>query len=79
MMAHDGAPTHFYAYVRDWLNMAYPGHYFRHMGTVLWLPRSPDHTPLDFFLMGPSQAIGVPRHTEYTQTELIAASTSVRC
>ncbi|GFW06405.1 uncharacterized protein TNCV_2187401 [Trichonephila clavipes] len=42
----DGAPTHFCAPVRDWLDIVYPG---RRIGRpVLWPPSSPDLTPLNF-------------------------------
>ncbi|GBM52204.1 hypothetical protein AVEN_170990-1 [Araneus ventricosus] len=63
---HDGAPAHFCAPVRDWLGMEYPGRWIGRGGPVLWLPRSPDLTPLDFFGMGPSQGTGVSRRSDNT-------------
>lgn len=48
----DGAPTHFAAVVRQWLHEHYPGRWIGRGGPVPWPPRSPDLTPLDFFLWG---------------------------
>ncbi|GFV06781.1 DUF4817 domain-containing protein [Trichonephila clavipes] len=45
----DGAPAHFCAHVRDWLDVACPGRWIGRQGSVLWPPRLPDLTPLDFF------------------------------
>ena len=48
----DGAPPHFAIRVRDWLNAHFPGRWIGRRGPVEWPPRSPDLTPLDFFLWG---------------------------
>ena len=49
---HDGAPAHFSVDVRNALNMMYPGRWIGRGGPVAWPPRSPDLSPLDFFLWG---------------------------
>lgn len=49
---HDGAPAHFSSPVREWLDTEYPGRWIGRGGPVEWPPRSPDLTPLDFFLWG---------------------------
>jgi hypothetical protein len=48
----DGAPPHFGADVRNWLNNKFPGRWIGRRGPVEWPARSPDLTPLDFFLWG---------------------------
>ena len=45
----DGAPPHFSHHVRDFLNQHYQG-WIGRAGTIAWPPRSPDLTPLDFYL-----------------------------
>ena len=49
---HDGAPAHFSIAARQVLNDKYPNRWIGRGGTVPWPPRSPDLTPLDFFLWG---------------------------
>ena len=48
----DGAPPHYATPVRKWLNDTFPGRWIGRRGPVEWAPRSPDLTPLDFFLWG---------------------------
>jgi len=48
----DGAPPHNANVVKDHLNQQYPSQWFGTNGPVKWPPRSPDLTPLDFFLWG---------------------------
>jgi len=38
--------------VRDYLNESFPNRWLGHGGPVAWPPRSPDLTPLDFYLWG---------------------------
>lgn len=47
----DGAPAHFARIVRDYLNENYP-RWIGRGGPIAWPPRSPDLTPLDFYLWG---------------------------
>jgi hypothetical protein len=51
---HDGAPAHFHNQVVNFLNQEFPGNWIgRGRGHLIqWPPRSPDLTPLDFFLWG---------------------------
>lgn len=49
---HDGAPIHFTRPVTDYLNTQYPGRWIGRNGPLLWPARSPDLTPLDYFLWG---------------------------
>lgn len=53
----DGAPAHFAAPVQDWLNEEFPDRWIGRNGPVRWSPRSPDITPLDFFLWGHIKAL----------------------
>lgn len=49
---HDGAPAHSTLAVRNFLNNTYPGRWIGRGGPVSWPARSPDLTPLDFFVWG---------------------------
>jgi len=49
---HDGAPPHFRITVREYLDRAFPRHWIGRAGFIAWPSRSPDCTPLDFFLWG---------------------------
>jgi hypothetical protein len=49
---HDGAPPHYSRHVKDYLNETFPNRWLGRGGPVPWPPRSPDLTPLDFFLWG---------------------------
>jgi len=49
---HDGAPPHSPHNVRDWLDEHFPERWVGTNGPIAWPPRSPDLTPLDFFLWG---------------------------
>ena len=58
----DGAPCHFSADVREWLNVNFRGKWIRRAtdqddNFADRPPRSPDLTPLDFFLWGRIKAI----------------------
>ena len=48
----DGAPPHYALAVREWLNEQFPGTWIGRRGAIEWPARSPDLTPLDFFLWG---------------------------
>lgn len=48
----DGATPHFDHRVRNYLDMIFPERWIGRNGTINWPPRSPDLTPLDFFLWG---------------------------
>lgn len=48
----DGAPPHYALPVRQWLDETFPGQWIGRRGAQEWPPRSPDLTPLDFFLWG---------------------------
>ena len=48
----DGAPPHWALEVRRALDKTFPAHWIGWGGPIAWPPRSPDMTPLDFFLWG---------------------------
>lgn len=48
----DGAPPHWGVIVRDFLDENFPDRWCGRGGPIPWPPRSPDLTPLDFFLWG---------------------------
>lgn len=49
---HDGAPAHCGRRVRAWLDMNFSNKYISRNGPINWPPRSPDLTPLDFYVWG---------------------------
>ena len=48
----DGAQAHYAKSVRDWLDENLANRWIGRRGSVEWPPRSPDLSPLDFFLWG---------------------------
>ena len=52
----DGSPTHWSTNVSKWLNENLPGRWIGRGGqqdcNISWTPRSPDITPLNYFLWG---------------------------
>lgn len=48
----DGAPPHYFRGVRNYLDEWYPGRWIGRRGPTEWPARSPDLTPLDYFLWG---------------------------
>ena len=48
----DGAPPHFSCFVTDVLNERFPDGWIGRGGPIPWPPRSPDLSPLYFFLWG---------------------------
>ncbi|CAK1596564.1 unnamed protein product [Parnassius mnemosyne] len=49
---HDGAPPHVVRFVCARLTELFDDHWIGRQGPHAWPPRSPDLTPLDFFLWG---------------------------
>ena len=49
---HDGAPPHYTRHMRDYVNESFPNRWLGRGGPVAWPPRSPDLTPLDYYLCG---------------------------
>ena len=49
---HDGAPPHYTWRVREHLNKSFSNRWLGRGGPVAWPPRSPDLTPLDYYLWG---------------------------
>ena len=49
---HDGAPPYYTRHMREYLNESFPNRWFGRGGPVAWPPRSPDLTPLDYYLWG---------------------------
>lgn len=45
----DGAPPHYAANVRTFLDETFPNRWIGRRGPIEWPPRSPDLTPMDFF------------------------------
>ena len=69
-LQHDGAPAHFDRNVRNHLNVTYPNRWIGRGVPVPWPARSPDLTPLDYFLWGSMKALVYA--TPVTSEDLIA-------
>lgn len=52
LFMQDGAPPHYAAIVKRYLEEQLPQRWIGRGGPVSWPPRSPDLTPMDFFLWG---------------------------
>lgn len=48
----DGAPAHYARIVRTFLDQHFPGRWLGRCGPMIWAARSPDLSPLDFFVWG---------------------------
>ncbi|GFY06610.1 DUF4817 domain-containing protein [Trichonephila clavipes] len=63
---YDGDPTHFWAPVRDWLDIAYPGSWIGRQGPILGPPTFARSYTVGIFPMGPSQGTGTSKHSDNT-------------
>jgi len=54
---HDNAAAHFACQVREHLTATYSGHWIGWGRPMAWPPKSPDLTPMDFFLWGHIKAL----------------------
>jgi hypothetical protein len=73
LFQQDGAPPHFVNIVRDFLDVTFPNQWIGRRGLVEWPPRSPDLTPLDFFLWGDLKSvvyIDQPRNVQRLQNKI---------
>lgn len=80
---HDGCPAHYRRGVRDWLNENYPNKWIGRGGPLPWPARSPDLTPMDFYVWGHMKSIvyqdGHPVPTvEILQQRIIDAADVIR-
>ena len=67
----DGAPPHNTRAVSEWLNETLPFHWIGRNGPIRWPPRSPDLTPLDFFLWGYiKKRVYLPKATNLDELKL---------
>ena len=76
----DGAPPHWGLDVRASLNAHFPDRWIGRSGPTPWPPRSPDLTPLDFFLWGyvKTQVYKTPVHNlEILKTRITLAVASI--
>ena len=49
---HEWAPPHYTRHVTEYLNESFPNGWLGRGGPVAWPPRSPNLTPLDYYLWG---------------------------
>lgn len=77
----DGAPPHFSRNVRAWLDDNYNNRWIGRGGPINWPPRSPDLTPLDFYVWGymKSKVYEVEIHTaEQLHQRILNAADELR-
>lgn len=67
----DGAPPHNTLNVRNFLNEEFPQKWIGNRGAVEWPARSPDLSPLDFFLWGTLKAL-IYKNPIESREELVA-------
>lgn len=72
---NDGAPAHFAVQVREDLAQRFGHRWIARGGAVSWPPRSPDLTPLDFFLWGHVKSLVYETPVE-TEQDLIGRITA---
>lgn len=78
---HDGAPAHYGRIIKDWLDQNYPGRWIGRNGPILWPARSPDLTPLDFYVWGylKTEVYSVKIDTiEQLRERILSASSKIR-
>lgn len=68
---HDGATPHYARVVTDFLNTMFPNRWIGRNGAVHWPARSPDLTPLDFYLWGHVKTLVYGRSKPNTRQELV--------
>lgn len=68
---HDGAPAHFGNNVQDHLNNTFGDRWIGRGGPVAWPARSPDLTPLDFYLWGHMKSLVYSTEVE-SEMDLVA-------
>lgn len=76
----DGTPSHFGIHVRQWLDQQFPDAWIGRRGPVEWPPRSPDLTPLDFYLWGHLKAMVYQekiQNTNHLKERIMNAITSI--
>jgi hypothetical protein len=71
---HDGAPTHFTNVVSEYKDETFGNRWIGRRGSITWPPRSPDLTPMDFFLCGQSLVYGTPVDTQHDLVARIAVA-----
>ncbi|GBN57901.1 hypothetical protein AVEN_228741-1 [Araneus ventricosus] len=77
----DGAPPHYGNIVRQFLNTTFPQRWIGRDVVMAWPPRSPDLTPLDFYLRGYvkqhvySERINVINHLKQRITDVVHSVT----
>ncbi|KAJ4426530.1 hypothetical protein ANN_27344 [Periplaneta americana] len=78
---HNGAPAHFSRTARRYLDRRFPGRWIGRGGPIAWPPRSPDLSPLDFYLWGHLKSLvyssPVP-DLESLRNRIVACSEDIR-
>lgn len=77
----DGAPPHRRQIVTSWLNREFQNQWIGLLGPVAWPPRSPDLSPLDFYLWGRLQDLvyeeGIPRDLPELRSRILQACRTI--
>ena len=81
LIQQDGEPPHYGQEVKDFLNQNYPSRWIGRQGLIAWPPRSPDLTPLDFYLWGHMKSLVFtvsPINEEDLVNKIIDAATAIK-
>lgn len=76
----DGAPPHFDVRVREYLNTIFPQRWIGRRGYIEWPARSPDLSPMDFFLWGHLKSVvykDLPQSLEELEDRIRAATQEI--
>lgn len=79
---HDGAPAHTSLICVQYLNTSYRTNWIGCNGPIRWPPRSPDLTPLDFFIWGYIKNIvyrNPPENLDELKHKITRAAESITC
>ncbi|GBN11814.1 hypothetical protein AVEN_177443-1 [Araneus ventricosus] len=82
-LCKDGAPLHYGNIVREFLDTTFPQRWIGRGAVMAWPPRSPDITPLDFYLWGYvkqhvySERINGINHLKQRITDIIHSVTPI--
>lgn len=68
---HDGCPAHYRGSVRAWLNDNYPNKWIGRGGPIPWPARSPDLTPMDFYVWGHMKSLVYDQMTPIENVDVL--------
>lgn len=71
LFQHDGCPAHYRRSVRAWLDEKYPNKWIGRGGPIAWPARSPDLTPMDFYVWGHMKTLVYDQMTPIANVDIL--------